>query len=162
MVVCDGGDGVEICEFQQWVGGCFYLDYVCIGVDCCFNFCQVVGFYLVYLQISVMVVNVFQQVVSVVIYIIDCYQMIVFIQQFQYGGDGGQFGGECVVVCVVFQVGDCCFQCVMGGIFVVGIFIIGMLFWCWLSKSGGGINWWYYCVMVVGEGFVMYIQGVDR
>ena len=162
MAARDGGDGAEIRELQQRVGGRFHPDHARIGADRRFNSRQVVGFHPAHLQTSATAANVFQQAVSAAIHIIDRHQMTVLIQQLQHGGDGGQPGGERVAARAVFQVGDRRLQRVAGRVPATGIFIAGMLPRRRLSKSGGGVNRRHHCAVVVGEGSAMYAQGVDR
>ena len=162
MASRDGGDGAEIRQLQQRVGGRFHPDHARIGADRRFNPLQVVGFHPAHLQTSATAAHVFQQAVSAAIHIIDRHQVTVLIQQLQHGGDGGQPGGERVAARAVFQVGDRRLQRVAGRVPTAEIFIAGMLPRRRLSKSGGGVNRRHHCAVAVGEGSAMYAQGVDR
>lgn len=114
-------------QFQQRVSRRLHPDHARLGTNGGFQRGQIVGLYPADPQPGAALAHVFNQTVGAAIHVINGDDMAVFIQQLQYGGNGGQTGGKSIAARAAFQFGDGGFQRMAGRIAASGIFVAGML-----------------------------------
>ena len=140
MAAGNGPDGCQVGQFQQRVSRRLHPDHARLGTNGGFQRGQIVGLYPADPQPGAALAHVFNQTVGAAIHVINGDDMAVFIQQLQYGGNGGQTGSKSIAARAAFQFGDGGFQRMAGRIAATGIFVAGMLPRRRLRKRRGGVN----------------------
>ena len=99
------GDGRQIDQFQQWVGGAFHPHHAGIGADGRFQDRQVRRIDVSEIQIGAAVADLLEQPDGAAVEIVTDDHVRTVLQQVEHGGNGRQSGGERKTRLALLQVG---------------------------------------------------------